>query len=81
MKRLLMASLVLCSFVASAQQQKPAPQKTQEVKFDEDELIDGTLETPDVPLVRVHERVVFDSLVRIRTSFAEKVMASEAELP
>lgn len=83
MTRFLLMAVVLVSFSASAQLQtdektKKAP--VQEFSFEE-ELLTGDVKTPEISEVNVRATAKFSNLIRVRTSFAEKVMASESDIP
>jgi len=79
--------LVVVSVVAmtaQAQGQKtpepraPAPR---ELRFDEGDVVDGSLATPDVELVRpAHVTAAKPKLIRVRADFRERVLQSVSEL-
>ncbi len=82
MRLALVAALVLStvSFAQSSPGTQGRKAPTSEVKFDENELIDGTLQAPEGQLVNGGHTTKFDSMIRVRTDFADKLKASVNEL-
>lgn len=81
--RVLLAALVLVSQVSFAQTSAGTEkrQPKTEIRFDENELIDGTTRGPDGQLIDAPPPIAFESLIRVRTNFADKLKASVSELP
>ncbi|HEY0882980.1 MAG TPA: hypothetical protein VGE37_14610 [Archangium sp.] len=80
MRSLLLIALV--SVPVLAQTQKPdARQKTTELVFGDEDVIDGQLSAPDLGyVVTPHGPKDRPSIIRVRTNFADKVMESAREL-
>lgn len=83
MARRLTVLLCLAGLTAAAQGQPPrAPKRTPKplvVQFDDD-TVEGTLAQPDVEVTVTGSSATHAKLIRVRESFAEKVLASVNEL-
>jgi hypothetical protein len=82
MRFVLVAALLLSSvsFAQNSTGAEKGRQPKTEIRFDENELIDGTTRGPDGALIDAPPPIVFQSLIRIRTNFADKLMNSVNEL-
>ena len=80
--RLFLAAVLLLSSATFAQTSAGAPQRkvpVSNVEFDPD-VVDGTTASPDLGNITARPPTQFDSLIRVRTSFADKLRASVSEL-
>lgn len=80
MRKFLVLMVASMSLAAFAQQgKKPVQPATQEIIFDGD-VIDGTLQAPDVEYVDGTLAARHPSLIKVREDFKEKVLHSAGEL-
>ena len=82
MRRLLLVIVgVLVAATGAFAQVSEAPiARTTIIDMDED-VIDGSIHTPDVVMLKTARGHTFESLIRIRTSFKQEVIGSVAGLP
>ena len=80
--RALALAVLLLSALPAAAAQRPAPvaPPTTTVVFGEGDVIDGTLEAPDVLPIQVRSGARHESLLRPRENFRDEVLASAADL-
>lgn len=77
----LIALALVVSTVAFAQTEQPKQTpKPQNVNFAEGSDIDGTVVTPLTSYNLVKDKVRFDSLIKMRTDFNDKLAASVYEM-
>jgi hypothetical protein len=80
--RLVLVAVLVLSSVSFAQNtsgaQKRVPQTT--INFEDPDLVDGTLKSPDAHVVHGKPPVIFESMIRVRLNFADKLMHSVSEL-
>lgn len=86
MRKLLALAVLLVASVSTAQRasdQRPDPRSPapKEIVFEDPDLIDGATQAPLGTMVDVVDRARHESLLKVRTSFREKVLGSAAELP
>lgn len=80
MRKILVLMVASMSMVAFAQQaKKPVQAAPKEIIFDGD-VIDGTLQAPDVEYLDGTIATRHPSLIKVREEFKEKVMNSAGEL-
>ncbi len=73
MTPLMLAGLLMLS-------QKTEVPKPQKIVFDTDELIVGTLKSPDGEVVLSYPRPVFGSLIKVRKNFDDKIVRSVEQM-
>jgi hypothetical protein len=80
--RLVLVAVLVLSSVSFAQNtsgaQKRVPQTT--INFEDPDLVDGTLKSPDAEMIRGRVHIRFTSMIRVRSNFADKLMHSVNEL-
>ena len=82
MRLVLVAALVLSSvsFAQNTSGAQKRNQPTSEVKFNEGDDIEGGTQGPNGTLIQGDSRPVFNSLIRVRENFSDKLMHSVNEL-
>jgi hypothetical protein len=76
-----LASLSLsATALAQTPRQTPKPPAPVALHFDEGDLIEGTLQKPDGDDITIRRGVRFESLIRLRSEFSDKLMHSAANL-
>jgi len=82
--RLFILCLAVVTFAAPAfaqQEKQPKPPRTQVLDMTgEGDIIEGTLDKPDVIPINSREGADFGSLIRIRTDFKDRITQSFQEL-
>lgn len=76
MRLVLVGSLLVASFASAQTQPTPKPQK---IEFGDD-LIEGGREVPLGAIYEVVKRPGFDSLIKVRTNFNDKLRESVHEM-
>ncbi len=79
MKRLLLVSLALLSLPALAQREGASERKVTVIDFDND-VIEGSLSTPDIEVQEGKGRVSHASVLKIRREFRVRVLGSAHRL-
>ena len=73
-----LAAVSLLPALASAQASRP--QRINEVVFNVEDVIEGTGNAPDAPFISVRGPAAHGTLIRVRSDFKDKALASAAEL-
>lgn len=76
---LLLSSVSFAQTPAGTQPSKRQPPKT-EIKFDDDGVIEGGTKGPDGSVITGKHAPAFESMIRLRQNFADKLMASAQDL-
>ena len=79
MRRLVMI-VVGCSLLLPSLALGQAKTKTQEIVFGTEDVIEATLVKPDITDIGVRPGGKFETLIRLRDDFSDKVSSSVSEL-
>jgi hypothetical protein len=80
MRKLVAALVLVVGSFSFAQTAQPRPPPEKQIIFGEDDLISGETTKPDVELLQGGAHAAHESLLKPRTEFKEKVLASVHQL-
>ena len=72
--------LPLGALAQTATPRPAAPEKVRQVVFDQGDDVLGERDAPDVEVTEVPQRPTFPTMVRVRSTFANKLLGSVHEL-